>query len=158
MTDTKTDEKATRPNELRRMADGMSEGYGLGDLELGWTDTISLLRGSADEIETLNALIGQLMQIAHCDALFNGGHGDRDPVVGFSLIMAEWNRICAENDNYETEIEHLRSELVTANHRVAGLTETWRRTERGAGKAAGTASSSQHHGRRPNERTTDTDT
>mgnify|MGYP003502981578 CR=1 FL=1 len=42
----------------------------LGDLELGWTDTINLLRGSADEIE------------------------------------------------------RLRSELVTANHRVAGLTET----------------------------------
>lgn len=118
MTDTKTDEKATRPNELRRMADGMSEGYGLGDLELGWTDIIAMLRGSADEIETLRALIEQLMQIAHCDALFNGGHGDRDPVAGFRLIMAEWDRICAENDRYEAEVERLTAELATANHRV----------------------------------------
>jgi len=118
MSDNEQDEQASQPNQLRSMADGLAEGCGLGDLELGWTDTISLLRGSADEIETLNALIGQLMQIAHCDALFNGGHGDRDPVVGFSLIMAEWNRICAENDRYEAEVERLTAELATANHRV----------------------------------------
>lgn len=76
------------------------------------------------EPDSTTGLIEQLMQIAHSNALFHGGFGDRDPVVGFGLIMGEWNRICAENDNYETEIERLRSELATANHRVAGLTET----------------------------------
>lgn len=53
----------------------------------------------------------------------------------------------AGRENFDGYLFEGNSELVTANHRVAGLTETWRRTERGAGKAAGTASSSQHHGR-----------
>ena len=118
MTDTKTDEKATRPNELRRMADGMSEGYGLGDLELGWTDIIAMLRGSADEIETLNALIEQLMQIAHGNALFMGGFGDRDPKVGFTIMMSEWDRICAENDRYEAENERLNAELAEKDRKI----------------------------------------
>jgi len=118
MSDNEQDEQASQPNQLRSMADGLAEGCGLGDLELGWTDTISLLRGSADEIETLRALIEQLMQIAHGNALFNGGLGDRDPVVGFSLIMAEWDQICAENDRYEAENERLNAELAEKDRKI----------------------------------------
>ena len=63
------------------------------------------------ENERLNALIERLMSIAHASALFNGGSGNWDPMVGFATIMSDWDDIVTENEQLENEVERLEYQI-----------------------------------------------
>jgi hypothetical protein len=67
------------------------------------------------EVSLYESDVDVLKRIAHGNALFSGGFGDRDPKVGLLLLIEQWNEQDEKIERLEKRIEELEFMLDNTN-------------------------------------------